>query len=311
MLDGVDVARYQGDFPWNEATGRGVVLGAAKVGQGPAWIDPYWEQNRFAMRAAGLRWRGLYFWVEPRPDIAGQVRRFAELVGALELGEFVELDLETTDYLLPAVLSAGDCLAALEALEELYPGRVVRYQGGGFASGTSLAFAPWTWWRPHYQTSPPPAVPGMPYAVWQWGGGANGAIFGGARVDSSRVFDAAALDRVAGYRVAGPVVLPVELMSERWVRRAGTADEVWEIGHEAGVTFGFHVGGPHDPGARNDVLAGLFYDPGALLEVDGALLDSLPPGPPAPPAPPAPPPVELGPLARADHLTLSFTVNPG
>lgn len=64
----------------------------------------------------------------------------------------------------------------------------------------------------------------------------------------------------------------------RFVRKAGTGD-VWEVVHDNGYTWAFHIGGPDDPGAHNEVLDGLFYDPAKLGELSAAVLDGLPHSP--------------------------------
>lgn len=69
-----------------------------------------------------------------------------------------------------------------------------------------------------------------------------------------------------------------DVMSERFVRKAGTG-EVWEVVHDAGYTWTFHIGGPDDPGARNELLAGLFYDPATLPEWPADVLDGAPHAP--------------------------------
>jgi hypothetical protein len=65
-------------------------------------------------------------------------------------------------------------------------------------------------------------------------------------------------------------------VTSKWVREAGTADTVWEIVHDAGYTWTFQVGGPDDPGAHNELLAGLFYDPSTLVEWPGEQLRNAP-----------------------------------
>jgi hypothetical protein len=208
-LDGVDVSHYQGSsFPWAAMVQQhGITLGACKVSEGGgahAFIDSTWEINREGMRAAGLRYRGLYHYLTPTASVADQVANFSR-VGGLEQGEFIQVDIEQ------AGLTSGQILDALHAFESAYPGRVTQYQGRYFNDPQNGLYDWWPWWLPNYSTTLPHTV--RPVAIWQWGGAALGVKvpnIGG--VDSNQIIDRAAVERVCALTAPpGPGPLPPEV----------------------------------------------------------------------------------------------------
>jgi len=198
-FDGPDVSHYQGSaFPWAALVQtHGIRLCACKMTEGSTYIDPTGALNRKAMADAGLRWRGLYHFASPGA-VGPQVAHFRGIVGELHPGEHVMIDLEA-----PMTNLAAACLAVLDAFEDAYPGRVVRYQGKFFAQGDSDIYSHWPWWLPAYTNTLP--VTHMPVTLWQWAGGLSGVdVPGVGRVDSNAVIDAATLDRVCGLHVPTP-----------------------------------------------------------------------------------------------------------
>jgi GH25 family lysozyme M1 (1,4-beta-N-acetylmuramidase) len=201
IFDGADVSHYQGtSFPWSWTVAQGCRLGATKATQGTSYVDPTLTINRLAMKAAGLRWRGFYHWVMPGP-VAAQAAWFRRNVGALEPGEFIQLDCENT----PQRLTVAEILGAWQQFELLYPGRVCVYSGANYNRwqfAPEGAHVPWwlAWYSSgtweHLKATNPSVFPRDP-VVWQWAGGASGVTVPGVgRVDSNQVLDAAALDRL-------------------------------------------------------------------------------------------------------------------
>lgn len=197
VFHGCDVSHHQTDSPkpssfnWPATVQMGATFGACKVTEGERFVDSAWHANRAGMAAAGLRWRGLYAWISPDHTAAAHVALFKSLVGSLNTGEFVMLDIEQHP------LTEAQIVAALEAFEAAYPGRVVRYQGLYFPfgrEGESPLFARWPWIIAYYSASLP-TLAEQP-VVWQWAGGAGGVVIDGYHIDSNTVLDPAALDRV-------------------------------------------------------------------------------------------------------------------
>lgn len=242
-FDGPDVSHYQGDtFPWQWCVDMHQIrFGACKMTDGAAYIDSTGEHNRNAMKAVGLRWRGMYHYARAGDPVAN-VKHFATEVGPLEEGEFVFLDVESG--MTPTV---GAVIAMLEAFEVAYPGRVAAYQGMFFASGNSLIYDRWPWILPAYpwpvQVMP---VTKRPVMVWQWAGGAHGIAVPGTRdlgggpvpignVDSNIVLDEATLDRLCAHTTPIPPVPPPPAAPEEEAMNPNrfvesTDGSFWEIG---------------------------------------------------------------------------------
>lgn len=233
-FDGPDVSHYQGDtFPWQWCVDMHQIhFGACKMTDGAAYIDSTGEHNRNAMKAVGLRWRGMYHYARSGDPVAN-AKHFATEVGPLEPGEFVFLDVESG--MTPSIAAIT---AMLHEFEAVYPGRVARYQGKYFASGDTDPYGAWPWILPAYPW-PNQVIPvtHLPVAVWQWAGGAHGInVPGVGNVDSNMVIDPAALDRVCAITAAPPIPPPSapeedEMNPNRFVKDdRPNGWQIWEVG---------------------------------------------------------------------------------
>lgn len=222
--DGHDVSHWQGVFPWAWCAAQGHRLAACKATEGVGGVDSQLRRNRAEMARCGFRWRGLYHWVTEAP-IAAQVEHFVRTVGALEPGECIQLDCEQSPATgAPRKLTSDEMAAAWVAFERVYPGRCVMYAGrfyNAWHAHPTLVGVPW--WLPWYGPDSWEALlaeatrkGGLPWTptVWQWGGGAEGAVVPGVvahdgRCDSNQIIRADVLDRICGLTV-GPIPSPEE-----------------------------------------------------------------------------------------------------
>lgn len=235
-FDGPDVAHYQGDaFPWQWCVDMHQIrFGGCKMTEGTAFVDSTGSRNRNAMKAAGVRWRGMYHYAQAGDPVAN-VKHFATEVGPLEPGEFVFLDVESG--MTPTIAAV---VAMLEAFEQVYPGRVARYQGKYFASGDTDPYAAWPWILPAYPW-PNQVLPQthLPVTVWQWAGGAHGVDvdygLGPRSVDSNMVLIPEALDRICNLTAAPPdVPVPPEEQHMAYFRDDRTNGwQIWVVSTDA------------------------------------------------------------------------------
>ncbi len=94
---GVDVSAHQGEIDWRRVgREKGVKFAFIKATEGRSWLDPYFDQNWDAARAAGLRC-GAYHFYRPNRDARQQADFFVNQV-TLAAGNLPPvLDVEKTD----------------------------------------------------------------------------------------------------------------------------------------------------------------------------------------------------------------------
>lgn len=220
--DGHDVSHWQRIFPWAWSRAQGHRLAACKATQGAKGIDDQLARNRAEMRANGFRWRGLYHWLTVSAPIAAQLAHFQRVVGALEPGEFIQLDCEESPTSGAArILTVDEIAEAWRLWSAAYPGRVCIYGGAsynGWQADPRLANVPWwlAWYRrctwaelvayafrlKRYR------FPWQP-VIWQWGGGDEGDVVPGVlahggRVDSNTVLRPDVLDALCALTPTAP-----------------------------------------------------------------------------------------------------------
>jgi lysozyme len=193
-LDGIDVSHYQGQIDWTQVrTDAALRLVSAKATEGVRDVDPMFEANWAAMRAAGFPYRFAYHFVTPDPPDA-QAQHFAQAVGTLQPGEGVMLDIEWVNSATkpPSELETALVAELLAAVKE-HTGRTpLRYMGEYYAGFNDPRLTPYPLWLAAYEASLPKTAAAT--IVWQWGGGTNGSFVSGidggkSRVDSNQVED--------------------------------------------------------------------------------------------------------------------------
>lgn len=148
---------------------------------------------------------GLYHWVSPNGDPRRQLENFKRWTGGLRDREYVQLDNEDPGRI-PDAIAQG----CIDVWEDAFPGRNYLYVGWFYLLGQlkRLHVPPGSWWWPAYigakfqtyEEAKHALGVDQDAAIWQWGGGAQGAVFPdlGARVDSNEVRDWDSLHRHAG-----------------------------------------------------------------------------------------------------------------
>jgi GH25 family lysozyme M1 (1,4-beta-N-acetylmuramidase) len=160
VLRVVDVSNNNGhvDFAKVKADGAdGVWL---KVTEGIGFVDPDYESNRAAAKAAGLKVGGYHFG-HPQNNAQQELGFFLAHL-KLERGDLLPaLDLETADSQSWARVGAFG-LAFLHGLARRIGDRPVLYAGEYFMSSSGLLHAPFPKWVPDYGARP------QAYDAWQY-----------------------------------------------------------------------------------------------------------------------------------------------
>src|SRR6266540_838089 len=127
ILHGIDVSRHQGDIDWARVAShrpplRFVLSRMSHGGHGNDDLrtDPKAAQNRDGMRSRfSDTSRGFYHFLGSS-DPQVQVQRFKSVVGELESGEFVALDVEPDADAGVGVLAVSHIVATLNAIEQAF-----------------------------------------------------------------------------------------------------------------------------------------------------------------------------------------------
>ena len=90
---GIDISEHQGAVNW-DLIKRDVAFAVIRAGYGGGGVDKQFKRNQAEARKRGIP-LGYYFFAYPgRSGGAKQANDFADIVGALQPGEFVALDIE-------------------------------------------------------------------------------------------------------------------------------------------------------------------------------------------------------------------------
>lgn len=200
-FDGADISHYQnaaGEIDWQALRDAGPWF-ACKAGEGTSGVDPYFAFNRAQAKAFGFTHRIFYFWIRPDSSPVAQAHHFLDLIGRLEEGEGVMIDIEQPGVTVAIVLQFSQVLwAAL-------PGRpLINYTGAYVAGGTiwqstSLRNSPYGPQAMHVAAYTTEArmrsLPGMAaYPPSGWQNSSNGPVPGvvkarSVRCDMNHIFD--------------------------------------------------------------------------------------------------------------------------
>lgn len=211
MIQGIDVAHYQGDVDWVKVAAQGIDWVGFKVTEGDGFIDPTWAANADGTQAAGIRHRLGYHWLSHNIDVDRQVGWFLRTFYAanpLPEGVGVMLDVEEAGCTEDMVLRWCEGV-------EAHTGRPVAVYTGVFFAGGSIweseliynaatrrprvlaayvdeakaRFYASPWWADAWQYTSSGQVDGVP-----------------TRVDMDRVDNPGAFDDVCGYVVPEAIV---------------------------------------------------------------------------------------------------------
>ncbi|MEZ4368293.1 MAG: GH25 family lysozyme [Kofleriaceae bacterium] len=194
-LLGVDVSKYQTNVNWAAAKADGVSFGFARVSDGTANVDAYFEANWAGMRANGII-RGAYQYFRPSVSVAAQAQLMLDKIGTLEPDDLSPvIDVETASGLSPGEVATkvGQWIEIVEAATGrrpiVYTGRYFwRDQVGG------ANFLPSPLWIAHYTSAECPTIPDpwSDWAFWQYtdsgsvdgiAGGVDVNVFNGSMAD--------------------------------------------------------------------------------------------------------------------------------
>lgn len=204
-LDGIDVSKHQGKIDWGQVAGahpglRFVACRASHGGRnnGNLRVDAQARRNQVEMRKHYPKVpRGYYHHIgNSDPDV--QAKHFCGVVGDLEPGEFVYLDVERdepADVFNHEPVFIVEILEAIEAEFGVLPWLYIP-QPGNYPKSDDARLHRFPLMLPIYDSESRfqhfAALMGRPVMVWQWGGDNNGATIAGittGRVDSNIVLD--------------------------------------------------------------------------------------------------------------------------
>jgi len=202
----VDWAKAQGiEFVCFKIS-EGRYSGDGKYDEGKRYVN-IWREVAQELQ---FPYTGVYHWLSNDIPAEEQRDNAARRIGALYPNECIQLDIEE------AGLDLDEIQHAISVWEETWPGRVFYYLGRYTAASAifQLNLPADSWWWASYL--PPSEYEGMvarhgppfPAAIWQWGGGSQGAYCDPvqSRIDSNQVMNFDSLRTRCGY--AGPVDPP-------------------------------------------------------------------------------------------------------
>jgi len=144
-IDGIDVSHHQGEIPWDRTDRYELVI--AKATQGRSFVDRQCAANLTAARARGVRYRGLYHfldWSDPGRQAAHLLETVDDLGGLLE-GEHLWLDWESDGPNHRPPPPPGFLRDALDVVNARHPGRVGWYTYRSLAKAHRGSFGEPLW----------------------------------------------------------------------------------------------------------------------------------------------------------------------
>jgi lysozyme len=179
VLEGVDVSVYDGTtIDWNQVAGAGKAFAFARVSDGTSDVDPTFDTNYAAIKAAGMI-RGAYQFFEPAQDPVAQANLLLSKIGTLRPGDLPPvLDIEVTGGQLPAtiVTNIQTWISTVQQATGVTP---MIYTAAGFWNGSvgSSNFAADPLFAANYGVTCPDLPTG--WLTWQfWQYADNGSVPG-------------------------------------------------------------------------------------------------------------------------------------
>lgn len=170
---GPDVSHYQGSVNWAKVQSAGAGFAIAKATEGTKFIDANFTNNWKGIKSAGIKVRGAYHYGRPSSSATTQASHFVNTVGTLSAGDFLALDIETSDSQ-SASSVASWCktfVSHVMSLTGLPKTRVFIYTGAWFwnpQAGGSSSVGDHPLWVSGYTSSPPMPSGWADWTMWQY-----------------------------------------------------------------------------------------------------------------------------------------------
>lgn len=182
MIEGIDVAHWQGRFDWSVPGVEFAWMKATGDRNTPLFVDPQYARNRDETRKRGIPAGPYHFFLGGVLSGTDQARHFRKHAGPSEPGDLVPaLDLEDPP---PGqiVLTRQDCRALVQETAQQFGVMPAAYLGEGLFQrlpwlAEELAHCPL--WIPNWSRRPSRA-----HAVWQWTD--KRPLRNGVRVDGNK-----------------------------------------------------------------------------------------------------------------------------
>ncbi|MFD2174415.1 GH25 family lysozyme [Rhodobacter lacus] len=175
-VHGLDAARYQGAINWPEARAAGISFAWLKATEGGDHVDPGFERNAPAARAAGVRVGAYHFYYFCR-SAADQAKWFIERVPkhAGDLPPVLDIEWNHTSPTCqlrpPAEKVRAEMRVFLDLLERHYGTRPVVYTDPAFYADNGLGRMPGVeFWLRSVSAHPSERYPGEYWSFWQYTG---------------------------------------------------------------------------------------------------------------------------------------------
>lgn len=173
-VSGIDVSKYQGNVDWNSVAGAGVKFAWIKASEGGDRVDPMFQANWAAARAAGVP-RGAYHFMYWCRDPLEQIKWFEQNVPVEADALPPVLDLEATPDSktcrrhLEKTQTVADVKVALEEMERYFGRRPVIYTSVDFYSAIlSGEFPDYPMWVRSTKYHPSVRYGSRKWVFWQY-----------------------------------------------------------------------------------------------------------------------------------------------
>ncbi|MFN3973065.1 MAG: GH25 family lysozyme [Gemmobacter sp.] len=173
-VHGIDISRWQGAVDWPTARANGVNFAFLKATEGGDLVDPLYDTNRRAARAAGVPVGAYHFWYHCRPA-AEQARWFIRHVPRGGLPPV--LDMEWTPFSPtcrtrpPAEQVRAEARIFLDILERHYGQRPLIYSPVDFYRDNEMwKLGAYEFWLRSVAGHPQDVFAGRHWTFWQYSG---------------------------------------------------------------------------------------------------------------------------------------------
>ena len=175
-VHGIDAARYQGRINWPEANAAGVNFAWLKATEGGDWVDPGFQLNAQAARAAGVPVGGYHFYYfcrSPEEQANWYIRNVPRIAGDLPPVLDIEWNHQSRTCKRtpsPATVQA-EMRRFLEIVTQHYGARPVIYTTPDFYEENALgSLDGYEFWLRSVAAHPTERYPGEQWSFWQYTG---------------------------------------------------------------------------------------------------------------------------------------------
>jgi lysozyme len=204
QITGIDASYAQASFDWKSATNQGLQFAYCTRSKGTAGVDPVFDYHWAGIKAQNVV-RGAYHFSrwDLGTDPTAEAQFFLSKLPALEVSDFVVLDIENSPDRIPGRALSSWALAWLSVVEHALGFKPMVYSGAYFASqfltdprltNYGLCVAAY---GPECPTS---GGPWQIVAMWQH---TNQAVYCGMNVDEDYFFGS--VDQLRAYGKPAPV----------------------------------------------------------------------------------------------------------